>query len=317
MLRAAAEATVEPDFEIACSKLRQAIASADSGIEILLQLTGLTRTKVLTDLRAAAGASRSTLRIPSSHRGLTGSTAVWAVAGPYLLARARAVLAPIAGEGATTFAHAAEALNQATWPGYIRQERAKRSGHEAEARVATLLRTLEIPFAPEEKADNPLVPDVIIGGVSFDIVVPDAQHPRIVVKSTVHTSNIGQFGESKDALEMSEAKAWIQTLPAQRRPMLFAFIDGIGFRSNRAGLDGVLTSSDEFCQFKTIWKVAVVAAAATGARLELVLPTDDIAEHQIFLRRWQDQVDLHAVEDTDSTAELVVAGAAFLRLIDE
>ncbi len=98
-----------------------------------------------------------------------------------------------------------EALNQATYPGWIRQQWAKLSGHEAEYRLAVLLDECGFPFEPQEKKDNPLCQDATVFNVSFDVVVPNAREPRMCVKATVHTSNIGQFGESKDALEMSEA----------------------------------------------------------------------------------------------------------------
>jgi hypothetical protein len=312
VLRAIAKASIDPDQPTACAHLRGALADSDNGIELVLQLVGLTRSKILNDLRAAAESTRSGLRVPSSHKRLT-QAGVWDVAGPYLIARTRSVLGPIASEPEDAFGNAVEALNQATWPGYIRQERAKRSGHEAEARVATLLRTVGIPFVPEEKADNPLVPDIQLGGVSFDIVVPGRHTPTLVVKSTVHTSNIGQFGESKDALEMSEAKGWIEGLNADSRPILFAFIDGIGFRSNRAGLDGVLSDSDEFCQFKTIWKIGAAAAAVSGTEMTVYLPAETIDEHAEFIGRWDHAVVFQELHAAQSTVDLTPAGIGFLR----
>ena len=59
----------------------------------------------------------------------------------------------------------------------------------------------------------------------------------VCVKSTVHTSNIGQYGESKDALEMTEAKNMIQQrFHRKTAPILLAFVDGVGFETNRDGL---------------------------------------------------------------------------------
>lgn len=100
--------------------------------------------------------------------------------------------------------------------------------------------------------------------VSFDIVVPNIENPTVCIKSTVHTSNIGQYGESKDHLEVAEARRMIDALPIASRPTLVGFIDGIGFESNSAGLNGVLEKADEFCQFKTIWKLAVISAQKTS-----------------------------------------------------
>lgn len=179
---------------------------------------------------------------------------------------------------------AMEALNQATWPGFIRQERAKRSGHEAEGRVALLLLSARMQFEPAEKADNPLCRDAQIDGLSFDIVVPNVKKPKLLFKATVHTSNIGQYGESKDHLEVDEARRWIDgKYGANDRPVLVALIDGVGFESNRAGLDGVLEKADEFCQFRTIWKILVLASSALERKLTLLLPKTELVYFQDFL----------------------------------
>lgn len=222
----------------------------------LLQLAGLTRNKVISDLQASSYTGHK----PSSYKGLHTSES-WTASGPYLVASLRKVLEPVEvlSDGII------EALNKATRPGFIRQERAKRQGHEAEARLAGVLLELEVPFEPAGKVENPLCPDAQIGGVSFDLVVPDTKRPLVVVKSTVHTSNIGQYGKSKDHLEVTEARDMLEkSYAAADRPTLLALIDGIGFRSNAAGLNGVLEKADEFCQFGTLWKAVVVAASRLG-----------------------------------------------------
>jgi hypothetical protein len=206
-----------------------------------------------------------------------------------------------------------QALNQSTWPGYVRQERAKRSGHEAEFRLATLFSSLKIPFVPEEKAENPLCRDAQIGGISFDIVVPDLRAPKIVFKATVHTANIGQYGESKDHLEIDEARRWLDTLPGAERPLLVALIDGVGFRSNSAGLNGVLLKSDEFCQFRTIWKAAILAARATRRALDVYLPADALKRHAGFIDRYRFSDHSHDKEGLGNVLGLIEAGEAFIR----
>ncbi len=315
LLELVAAAVVEPDIDVASINLQRVLANETKSkdpMAMILQLSGLTRSKITGDLKAAAQAGGNSLRIPSSYKRLVGSPA-WSVAGPYLVTRLRTVLGPLA-RAPLTFADAAEALNQATWPGYIRQERAKRSGHEAESRLATLLRNLDIPFAPEAKADNPMCPDIILGGVSFDLIVPNQAKPRMVVKSTVHTSNIGQFGESKDSLEMMEARNWINSLKDSDKPTLLAFIDGIGFRSNKAGLEGVLDGSDEFCQFKSIWKAAVVASGVIERKVEVYLPKAAIAAQAAFLKRWEATTDVHELTEAHSTADMVLAGEGYVQV---
>jgi len=284
------------DEELA-EELRQQLHRNRERMFLFLQLAGLTRSKILQDLKGATAAHR--VSVPSSPL-LLHERCVWALAGPYLAARLGGILKHLAelGEGA---ASCLEALNQATWPGYIRQERAKRQGHEAEGRLAIVLRTVGIPFHPYAKADNPLCPDAQIHGVSFDIVIPDLEAPRVCVKAMVHTANIGQFGESKDALEIREASEMIkQRFPEGRRPILMSLMDGVGFRSNPSGLNEVLTTADEFCQFRTLWKGVVVAAAQTGRRVSLALPPESARAHERFLRRYADAIIGIRTEDLDS-----------------
>lgn len=272
---------------------------------LLLQICGLTRNKILSDLRASASAKG--LVIPSSYQRIASTTG-WAIAGPYLLTRLRAVFGRV-NNATLRMGHVFEALNQATWPGYIRQQRAKLSGHEAEYRVAILLSSLEIPFVPQEKAENPLCRDAQIGGISFDLVVPSVLNPAIVVKSTVHTANIGQFGESKDHLEMSEARDWIDaTFTGSSKPTLLAFVDGVGFRSNRAGLDGVLTKSDEFCQFRSIWKAVVIAAKRLDLPIKVAVPRPTIDEFSDFISRWAASDIVIGQEGLASTVGWIDAG---------
>jgi hypothetical protein len=182
---------------------------------------------------------------------------------------------------------AIEAVNQATYPGFIRQERAKRQGHEAESRLANLLASCNIPFEPEEKATNPLCRDATVSGVSFDIVIPSAEKPLVCFKATVHTANIGQYGESKDHLEVAEAIDVLTRDFSSSRPTLVAFIDGVGFKSNSAGLNGIIEKSDEFCQFRTIWKAVMISASVLDREdLFFELPKPEIAKFKEFISRW-------------------------------
>jgi hypothetical protein len=44
---------------------------------------------------------------------------------------------------------------------------------------------------------------------------------------------------------------------------------------------------DEFCQYKTIWKVVAIAGHILGLKpFKLRLPETAIAEHREFLKRW-------------------------------
>lgn len=276
-------------------------------IEVLLQICGITRNKILQDLKASSGKQRQSLKL-SSHLRLAVDGTTWNVAGPYLVAKLRRVLAypPSRPADERTF----EALNQATWPGYIRQERAKRSGHEAEYRIATLLNKCGIPFAPEEKADNPLCRDAMWNKVSFDIIIPNINQPVVCIKSTVHTANIGQYGESKDHLELDEARRMIDSLQTQSKPVLVGFIDGVGFESNAAGLDGVLKTADEFCQFNTIWKLIVIACFKLNKSCRVYISAEGKQKHQSFLSRYKQSVTFSDSLEPD----FIRAGDAFIKV---
>lgn len=251
---------------------------------LLLQITGGTRNKIISDLKAMAAAGN--FAAPSNYAGLTRAGS-WKVAGPYLAQRLRNVMVPVAKESVEGVL---EALNQATYPGFIRQQRAKTQGHEAERRLAAVMLACNIPFAPVEKATNPMCPDIILGtapdDASFDLIVPNEKKPVMCVKSTVHTSNIGQYGESKDDLEVSHAQRVLAKLYGSKKPVLLALIDGVGFRSNSAGLNGVLEKADVFCQFKTLWKSVVVAASGLGLRKRVELPAKSKAAHLAFLNEF-------------------------------
>lgn len=279
-----------------------------------LQLVGLTRNKILQDLKAATRTGAVKVQVPSSYKALPASAA-WKYAGPYLTKKLQTVFLPFAGDRAVLDA-AIEALNQATWPGYIRQERAKRSGHEAEFRIAALHLACGIPFEPEEKAQNPLCRDLIIKNVSFDLVIPGAANPAVCVKSTVHTSNIGQYGESKDHLEVDEAKRMLDDVYGQQknRPVLLAFIDGVGFESNRAGLHGVLQKADEFCQFNTIWKAIMISSTRMAIPMTFIIPKKSRAAHSAFLARHQGQSSVVDHEGHALTGDEIEAGEALILL---
>lgn len=304
--------TTEPDDDEALKLLGAALRRDEDKVAVLLQVCGLTRNKILTDLKASASAAG--LKIPSNYQKIASTTG-WKVAGPYLLKRLRAVFGQFDAKAPSVDA-LFQSLNQATWPGYIRQQRAKLSGHEAEYRVAILLSSLKVPFIPEEKAENPLCRDAQIDGISFDLVVPSTENPEIVVKSTVHTANIGQYGESKDHLEMGEAREWIDRKFDGKKPVLLAFVDGVGFRSNRAGLDGVLSKSDEFCQFKSLWKVAVIAAKRLNEPLKVALPSAIKDQHLSFLNRWRAEDIVVDQDQLETTVGWLEAGDGLVTRIE-
>lgn len=278
------------DEEELAAQIAKAHSDVGPGfLEKVIQLVGLTRNKLVTDVDAIGRAAGLTNPPPRTYGAIPGKPGHWPLAARELSSRFLAVFGPSAGASAELRDGVIETVNRATWPGYIRQERAKRSGHEAEARLARICKAVGLPFEPKEKAEQDIAADVQVGRESFDLVFPDAKRPGACVIATVHTANIGQYGESKDARDITAAKAALAELPS--KPLVIALADGLGFRSNRAGLEGVLRTADEFCQFRTIWKAVVVAAAVAKTRsVSLWLPDPDrFAE---FLKRYEDAVTL-------------------------
>jgi hypothetical protein len=278
---------IDQDELVAIKKIKDSIIKLKGEyefkfFEFLLQICGLTRSKIITDLKSAANVSKQ-VSIPSSYKGLPESSA-WPLAGKYLIKHLRPILTSIASKSMEA---SLLALNHATWPGWIRQERAKRSGHEAEGRIARLFEDVGIPFVPKEKSENPLCPDVQIKGESFDLVIPDLTDPKMCIKSTCHTSNIGQYGESKDALEIQEAQVALKKTPGTAKPLLVAFIDGLGFRSNRQGLQGVLRNADEFFQFRTLWKGVIIANSLLRKPLDFSLYLPNTSDFEGFLSKYK------------------------------
>ena len=258
----------------------------------ILQLTGSTRNKIITDFRSML--QQQGIKVPGHPSVLTSNPKILPFVTKYVIDNMRRVFADIVDTDSEIDDEKLElvldCLEKATWSGWIRQERAKRSGHYAEYRLAYVLNQIGISFEPRKKLENPLSGDVQFRGISYDIVVPDLAEPKLVFKSTIHTANIGQFGESKDALEVTEAKENLSRMSEAERPILCALIDGIGLRSNIQGLEGVLSSAEEFCQFETLWKVIVISASVLNKKVVLYLP--DHNNHKEFLKKYENSVEI-------------------------
>jgi len=279
----------------ACDKIYKLLKEQtpdDSIIPLILQLVGSTRNKIITDLKAMLSNTR--IKIPAEPQRIVKNPELLQYAEKYMTSELKRVFSTIIDKDCKvdddTLYIILEILNQSTWSGFVRQERAKRTGHYAELRIAKELDKMNIQFEPRAKLHNPLTKDAKFQGVSYDIVVPDQNNPKICIKATTHTSNIGQYGESKDSLEVKEAKEKLGRLSNSKRPVLVSFIDGIGLRSNIAGLKDVLNDVDEFIQFKTMWKIIVLNAHTSKRIVKLWLPDPD--EHQDFLARYESSIEL-------------------------
>ena len=161
--------------------------------------------------------------------------------------------------------------------------------------------------------------DASVAGVSFDIVIPSISRPLLCFKATVHTANIGQYGESKDDLEIKEAKEKLGAKFVKNAPMIIALIDGNGFSSNRAGLDGVLFTADEFCQFRTLWKAVVIAHNKLGLdsrKIKILLPDEIVDDFEDFLETYGLYNQLTKTPPSKGNWRRVEAGDAELYLLE-
>ena len=122
----------------------------------------------------------------------------------------------------------------------------------------------------------------------------------------VHSANIGQYGESKS----DDARRAREALNALDRSIkLGVLADGIGFRSNAGGLRSILENADEFFQFETLWKAAVVAAKVCEEQVTLMIP--DAQAHGGFLERYRSTVSV--VTELDERPGWTQAGEASIR----
>lgn len=289
--------------------VQAAVAAEPAVLRRLLQVVGLTRNKIVQDIKAFIRVNGQQVAV-STPEAIFRSKAGSELGSQYL---AKQIIRVFAHSKGSVSDGLLEALNQATWPGYIRQERAKRMGHEAEYRVACLLKDCGLEFAPVEKAENPLCRDIIINGMSYDLVSPSGSDARVRVVATVHTANIGQYGESKDDLEIRKAIQAMVKAGDRDRVTLVAFIDGVGFESNAAGLTGVLTNADEFCQFRTIWKAAAIAAFKIGRKSKVAISKAHHARFRPFGSTYRVEF-VDRVELGDSPDGWVEAGDGFIQL---
>ena len=261
-------------------------------IPIILQLIGSTRNKILTDLRAML--AQTNIPIPSKPENIVKNKQLLTYAEKYITNELRRVFASIIDKGCKVEDDALylilDILNESTWSGFIRQAKAKRTGHYAEYRLATELEKIGIPFEPQSKLKNKPSADIKFNEISYDLIIPNTIEPIICIKATAHTANIGQYGESKDALEVTEAKNKISEMISTSRPLLLSLIDGIGFKSNLAGLTTILENVDEFVQFKTIWKIVILYAYKNNKKIKVWLP--DPKNHVDFITKYSNSINL-------------------------
>lgn len=63
-----------------------------------------------------------------------------------------------------------------------------------------------------------------------------------------------------------------------------------------AGLHGVLDSADEFAQFRTLWKVAILAGYELGCVIDIAMPENHRYQHVAFLERYVEAKNIVDIE---------------------
>lgn len=280
----AARGTGRPPYTRVARQLFPLVSGDEDVLSRLIQLAGLTGRKIVNDVRPAA--RRFGLPLPNKWEHVTKQPLWDRSAGPYLVRKLWSVLGPVSHLRDSTLKAVLESVNWATHPGFIRQKRAKEGGHEAERRLASILDACGISFEPAEKLTNPLCNDVLVHGESLDLVVPDAAHPKVCFKSTVHTSPLGEYGKDKVGPALRGAKRSFARRFGANRPLVVALIDGEGHLHNSKALRRVLKISDEFVQFETLWKAVVICGSRSRRKRRIELAADDRAAHEPFLRRY-------------------------------
>jgi len=200
-----------------------------------------------------------------------------------------------------------QTVYSATNPSFVRQKRAKLMGHEIERRLAFAFHAASVPFEPIRKVEKLGSSDVTVDGYSYDLVSPSVKNALLRILCMVHNANVGQYGEDKLRSSAVDAKKSIKN---KLNTTLLTLIDGLGCKSNRAGLAAVLENSDEFCQLRTLWKAVAIGAKKSNIKVRVLLPENQISDFAAFADRWS--ISLDSISETNSIEKGTEAGDGIL-----
>jgi len=162
-------------------------------------------------------------------------------------------------------------------PSENQQAEAKRRGHGAEWRLASVLNELGISFLPIDRHINPMSsddPNVDKETFqlapkdeeedttwSFDLIIPEqtSEELRIFVQGLVHTSDPGQYGVNKSN-ETVTIKQELQDYNQRNSSAkeLWGLVDGVGFIENpKKTIFKMLDKFDCFVQLKSLYKAGL------------------------------------------------------------
>lgn len=159
-------------------------------------------------------------------------------------------------------------------PKEIQQAEAKRRGHGAEHKVATLLYQLGVNFLPSDRNLNPMAsndPNVDIDTFeiiqkqkgktySFDLIIETHLHsPLAFLQGLIHTSDPGQYGVNKSDETVQVKRDLIKSNQKYNtQKQHWGLVDGVGFSENKKDtIDKMLSEFDCFVQLKSLYKAGL------------------------------------------------------------
>lgn len=161
-------------------------------------------------------------------------------------------------------------------PKEAQQNEAKRRGHGPEAKLAKLVRSLGVSFAPKDKDTRPMGEhDPNINRETFTIVRREADKTfssdlvildsggkvRVCVVGLIHSSDPGQFGVDKSD-KVIDIRRSMDVFNRDAKPHksveIWGLVDGVGYSENKRGtIHKMLPHFHNFFQMKSLYKAAL------------------------------------------------------------
>jgi len=152
------------------------------------------------------------------------------------------------------------------------QKLTKRRGHGMEQRFAIFLKELNIPFLPEDRAENPMSRDPNVlkktfelskkskNTWAFDLIIENYHKESIsFIQSLIHTSDPGQYGVNKsDETVTIKRELEEYNYHTGHNKELWGIVDGVGFAENKKGtINKMLDEFDAFIQLNSVYKAGL------------------------------------------------------------
>lgn len=159
-------------------------------------------------------------------------------------------------------------------PKEIQQMQAKYRGHGAEQAFAKIVTACGMTIIPKRKDIDPMAeydPNVDLSSMtivqrnasnanchSFDLIITENEHIRVLIQSLIHSSDPGQYGVNKsdETINISNLISDYNKKSGQKSVYLLGSVDGVGFSENPNGtIIKMLNVFDDFFQIHTLFKI--------------------------------------------------------------